>query len=200
MKLTFERITMQNDEMFFETVKCDDGISYHLDYHNRRIARTIALNINLQEYILPINDDFLKCKVIYDRYGILDVMYEPYLKKEIKTFKIIEDNAIDYKFKSTNRSAINNLFEQRGNADEIIIVKDGYITDTSIANIAIFNGENWLTTKKPLLYGTTRERLLDNRELIEKDITVEMLKKAKKIALLNAMIGMNILEDYSLLI
>ena len=35
--------------------------------------------------------------------------------------------------------------------------------------------------------------------LFEKDISVEMLKKAEKIALLNAMIGMYILKDYSFL-
>jgi 4-amino-4-deoxychorismate lyase len=34
--------------------------------------------------------------------------------------------------------------------------------------------------------------------LIEKDITVEMLKEATKIALMNAMIDFDIKEDYSL--
>jgi 4-amino-4-deoxychorismate lyase len=51
----------------------------------------------------------------------------------------------------------------------------------------------------PLLRGTTQERLLDNKELIQANISVEMLKNAQKIALLNAMVGMNILEHYSFL-
>ncbi|WP_419771367.1 MAG: aminotransferase class IV [Candidatus Marinarcus sp.] len=190
---------MHEEETFFETIKCDDGISHNLEYHSRRIARTISLNINLHEYILPINDDALKCKVIYDMYGILDVIYEPYVRKEIKTFKIIEDNTLEYKFKSTNRDAINALLEHKDGADEIIIVQNELVTDTSIANIAIYDGESWFTTKQPLLQGTTRERFLDNKALIERDITVEMLKNSKKIALLNAMVGMYIIDDYSFL-
>jgi 4-amino-4-deoxychorismate lyase len=190
---------MQNNELFFETVKCEDGAAYNLEYHCQRIARTIMININLQEYILPINDDFLKCKVIYDKYGVLDVLYEPYVKRLIKSFKIIHDDTIEYKYKSVNREAIEALYEKRGNADEIIIVKNGWVTDTSISNIAIFDGSNWLTPKIPLLRGTTRERLLKNKELIQSNISVEMLKNAKKIALLNAMMGMNVLEHYSFL-
>lgn len=185
--------------LYFETIKCDDGISYNLEYHNRRVARTILLNINLQEYILPITDDFLKCKVLYDQYGILDVEYTPYKKRNITTFKLIYDDDIEYKHKSVERTCIDRLFEQRNSADEIIIVKDGLLTDTSIANIALFDGSNWLTPKKPLLLGTTRERLLHDKEIIEADLNVEDLKKAEKIALLNAMIGMDVLEDYSLL-
>ena len=37
-----------------------------------------------------------------------------------------------------------------------------------------------------------------SNELLEKDISVEMLKKASKVALMNVMIDFDILEDYSL--
>ena len=39
---------------YFETIKCDDYEIFNLDYHNKRIANTIGLNLNLQEYILSI--------------------------------------------------------------------------------------------------------------------------------------------------
>ena len=189
---------MQNNELFFETIKCEDGAAYNLEYHCRRIARTIMININLQEYILHINDDFLNCKVIYFKYGLIYFLYEPYIKRLMKSFKIIYDDTIEYKHKSTNRQALDSLYSQKQNADEIIIEKNGWITDTSIANIAIYDGFNWLTPKTPLLRGTTQERLLEQKELIQANISVEMLKNAKKIALLNAMVGMNILENYTL--
>lgn len=191
---------MNEEETYFETIKCDEGIAFNLEYHNRRIARTISLNINLQEYILPINDNFLKCKVLYDEYGVVDVEYSEYEKRTIQSFKIIEDNSIEYAKKSLDRSVLELAFSQRQTADEIIIVKDGLLTDTSISNIALYDGSHWLTPKKPLLLGTTRERLLEHKELIEADLTLADLKSAKKIALLNAMIGMDVLEDYSLLI
>ncbi|RXJ56440.1 aminotransferase class IV [Candidatus Marinarcus aquaticus] len=190
---------MNEEETYFETIKCDDGIAFNLEYHNRRIARTISLNINLQEYILPINDNFLKCKVLYDEYGVVDVEYSEYEKRTIQSFKIIEDNSIEYAKKSLDRSVLELAFNQRQTADEIIIVKDGLLTDTSISNIALYDGSHWLTPKKPLLLGTTRERLLEHKELIEANLTIADLKSAKKIALLNAMIGMDVLENYSLL-
>lgn len=190
---------MEKCEIFFETIKCDDGIAYNLDYHCQRIARTIMININLQEYVLPINDDFLKCKVLYNKHGVIDVFYEPYVKKIFKSFKIVNDNSIEYKYKSTNRKELNSLFEKKNNCDEIIIVKNGLVTDTSIANIAIFDGEFWLTTKRPLLRGTTQARLLKEKEIFAADISVEMLKKAKKIALLNAMMGMKEIVCYTII-
>lgn len=191
---------MNEEETYFETIKCDEGIAFNLEYHNRRIARTISLNINLQEYILPINDNFLKCKVLYDEYGVVDVEYSEYEKRTIQSFKIIEDNSIEYAKKSLDRSVLELAFSQRQTADEIIIVQDGLLTDTSISNIALYDGSHWLTPKKPLLLGTTRERLLEQKELIEADLTLADLKSAKKIALLNAMIGMDVLDNYSLLI
>ena len=55
----------------------------------------------------------------------------------------------------------------------------------------------WITSKNCLLKGTTRARLLEEKFLIEKDISVKMLEKASKIALMNAMIGFDIKENYS---
>ena len=69
---------------YFETIKCDDFEVFNLEYHNKRVANTIGLNINLQEYIYPISDELLRCKVIYDESGIIDVLYYPYKKREIK--------------------------------------------------------------------------------------------------------------------
>ena len=37
--------------------------------------------------------------------------------------------------------------------DEILITRNGLLTDTSIANIALFNGKEWHTPKHPLLKG-----------------------------------------------
>ena len=158
---------------YFETIKCEDFEVFNLEYHNKRVANTIGLNINLQEYIYPISHELLRCKVIYDKNGIIDVTYFPYKKREITSFKIV-------------------------NCDEIIIIKEGVVTDTSIANIAIFYQGNWITSKQCLLKGTVRNRLLEEKRLIEKDINLPMLQSASKIALMNAMIDFDILEGYLL--
>ena len=185
--------------MFFETIKCEDEIPYNLFYHQQRIARTIGLNINLQDYIYPPSNKLLKCKVIYDKNGISTILYSNYTPKEIKTFKLVYNNNISYSYKSTNRKSIENLFTTKGKADDIIIVKNDFITDTSIANIAIFYGNHWITPRLPLLKGTYRAKLLDNNFLIEKDITVDMLKNAKQIALLNAMIEFKVIKNFDII-
>jgi len=185
---------------YFETIKCDDYEVFNLDYHNARISRTVCLNLNLSEYIYAPNNKLLKCKVVYNEEGIKDVTYTSYNKREIKSFKLLYTNSINYSKKSTNREELESLFNKRDKADEIIIVKDNLVTDTSIANIAIFDGTSWLTPKNPLLAGTVRARLLNQQQITACDITVEMLLNAKKIALLNAMIDMDIKEDYSFLL
>jgi len=185
------------NEVFFETIKCFDFEVYNLFYHKQRISRTIGINIQLEEYIYPPNDKLLKCKVIYDDSGILDIQYAEYNKKDISTFKLIYDDNIKYSKKYLNRDCIDKL-KKNITEDEIIIVKDGLITDTSIANIAILYNDIWITSKKPLLIGTSRNRYIDNNLIIPKDITVKMLKESKKIALLNAMIDFDILNNYTI--
>lgn len=185
------------DIKYFETIKCDDLEVFNLEYHNKRIANTIGLNIDLQEYIYPISAELLRCKVIYDKNEIIDVQYFPYIKREIKSFKIINCDEVDYSKKYLDRENLDNLFEKKEDCDEIIIVKNEIVTDTSIANIAVFYEGQWLTSKECLLKGTTRTRLLEERKIIEKDISLDMLKNASQIALMNAMIGFDIIEHYS---
>ena len=183
------------NQQYFETIKCYDYEVFNLEYHIKRIADTIGMNINLEEYIYPINDKLLKCNVIYDISGILDIQYQEYIKKEIFSFAIIYDDDIIYNKKSIHRECLDK-YKKELNSDEIIVVKNGLITDTSIANIAIYYDNNWITPTIPLLNGTTRNRYINNNLLITKDISVKMLKQTNKIALLNAMIDFDIKEDY----
>lgn len=186
------------DIKYFETIKCDDYEVFNLEYHNKRIANTIGLNINLQEYVYPANSDLLRCKVIYNKDEILDVQYFAYKKREINSFKLLIDDEINYSKKYLNRDALDRLYEKKDDFDEVIIVKNGIVADTTIANIAIYYENSWITSKNCLLKGTTRDRLIDEKFLIEKDISVKMLKKATKLALMNAMIDFDIKEDYLL--
>ncbi len=189
---------MIKDETYFETIKCKDFEIFNLEYHKKRISNTIGLNISLDEYIYPTSAELLKCKVIYTKNEIIDISYTPYKPRGIKSFKIIEDNNIDYKYKSTNRTNIDKLYEKKKNSDEIVIIKNDLLTDTSIANIAIQLDNIWYTPKTPLLNGTTRQRLIDEGKLKEKDIDLEMVFKAQKLALMNAMIDFKVIDGFSL--
>ena len=128
----------------------------------------------------------------------MDVQYFAYEKREINSFKLVFDDEINYSKKYLNRDTLDKLYEKKDDCDEVIIIKNGVVTDTSIANIAIYYENSWITSKNCLLRGTTRDRLINDKVLIEKDISVQMLKEATKIALMNAMIDFDIKEDYSL--
>lgn len=182
---------------YFETIKCEDYEVFNLDFHNFRIAKTIGKNIDLNEYIYPPNNKLLRCKVVYDDSEILSVDYFEYKRREIKSFKLLESD-IDYSKKYLDRSELDDIFLEKDRADEVIIIKNSLVSDTSIANIAIYDGTNWLTPKEPLLEGTTRRRYIKEAYIIEKDINVDMLMSAKKIALMNAMVDFYEIKEFEI--
>lgn len=117
------------------------------------------------------------------------VEYLPYVPKEIQTFKIVKSN-IEYAYKYSDRRELQSLILP--SYDDIIIQKNDLLTDTSIANIAFFDGQKWVTPKSPLLEGTTRARLLDEKFLTLKNIRSLDIQSFSHFALMNAMIGFKI--------
>ena len=186
-----------------ETIKIKDGKIYNIEYHNKRLNRSrlelfdIDKKIDLRDYITPpIEDGTFRCRVIY-REDIHSIEYIPYKKREFKSFRVVESE-IDYRYKYANRDELNILKKRYSNYSDIIIEKDGFLTDTSIANIAFFDGSRWLTPKNPLLRGTIREKLIDNNKIIKKDIKSENLKHFSHFALMNAMIGFQITKNITI--
>ena len=107
---------------------------------------------------------------------------------------MVEDNNISYTFKSTDRHELDRLLALRNGCDEVIIVKNGLITDTSFTNVAFFDGHKWVTPAQPLLNGTMRQWLLQCGQLTEAQITPASLTSFQRIMLFNAMIGAHELE------
>nr|WP_275940542.1 aminotransferase class IV [Wolinella succinogenes] len=116
----------------------------------------------------------------------------------IQSFRLVRSE-IDYSSKFTDRSALEVLLAQRGEADEVIILKGEEITDTSFSNLALWDGEVWLTPQNPLLAGTARARLIDEGVIKEARLGERELREARALALLNAMMGMKILEKFEIL-
>ncbi len=188
-----------------ETIKIEDGKIYNLKWHNKRCNKSRfelfnkKSSINLKDYIKNFpKKGLFRCRIIYNR-DILSVEYIPYIIKRNKLFKIVSSN-IDYRYKYVNREELNILKKSNILYDEVIIEKDGLLTDTTIANIAFFNGEEWITPKKPLLYGTIRAKLINKKILVEKDIKSDTLKHFSHYALMNAMIGFQIQKNITIYI
>ena len=172
---------------FIETLLITNEIK-NLKYHNQRMNKTRKYFYNLDEIDLK---DYIKIipnkrvRVVYDK-DILKVEYFDLKPREFKNFKIVYSD-IDYEYKYENREKLNSL--KVDGYDEVIIVKNGFITDTTISNLAFFDGKEWHTPKNPLLKGTKRAELLEKGFLKEKDIKIEHLKNYQKFAMMNAIIG-----------
>ncbi len=182
--------------VFLETIKILDGVALHLEYHQERLNTALQTSnrYNLYTLINPPTNALYRCRILYDAVEI-EIEYLPYTKHYIHTLKLVLSDAIIYDKKYVNRDEINRLFMQKEQCDDILIIKKGLVSDTSIANIAFYDGKLWFTPKAALLKGTCRTRLLLEGKIIEKEIRVEDIKKYKKIALMNAMIDFDIIAS-----
>ena len=186
-------------QQFVETIKIKGGEAQAIAYHQERLERTLrhffpslcnATSMpSLEKLVAPTADmNFYKARVVYGEQGVKDITYAAYAMREIRSLQVVENDAITYDYKSTDRSSLNALVAQKGDCDEIIIVKHGLLTDTSFTNLAIYDGKHWITPKRPLLLGTKRAALLDKGIIQEADITLNDLRNAVKVSLFNAMI------------
>jgi 4-amino-4-deoxychorismate lyase len=187
-----------------ETIKIVDGTAPFVEFHNQRLNETRQILLNAKQPIdlktviqAPASTGIYRCRIIYSE-TIETVEYIRHQDRSFQTFKIVEDDKIDYSFKYLNRDDINRLVAQKGLADEILIIKNGLVTDTSIANVAFWQ-DQWLTPSTPLLKGTTRARLLKAKQLIEADIRREDLNRFSKMAMMNALIGFCVIENFKLI-
>jgi 4-amino-4-deoxychorismate lyase len=182
--------------LLFETIRLQDGILQNIEYHNLRLNHSrkslykSSDEIDLEQVIqIPATykQGLYKCRVTYSK-EVKSIDFEPYLPHVVKSLRLIEDNTILYNYKYTNRGSLNKLLTKRERFDEILIVKKGYITDTSYSNIIFFDGTQWFTPSTPLLHGTMRSFLLEKNLISEMVIKVTDLKQFQKARLINAMI------------
>lgn len=186
---------------FVETICVEHGRVYNLSYHNERMNRTRRVFwgenvevLQLEDYIHPQQyEKRTRCRVVYGK-SIVKVEYFMYHIREVNSLKLVHCDEAIYSYKSTDRSLLNALYEKREDNDDVLIVRNGLLTDTSIANIALFDGVNWYTPVHPLLKGTRRQSLLDERILFERDINISEIGNYQKIALFNAMIPFRTIE------
>ncbi|MFA6196994.1 MAG: aminotransferase class IV family protein [Sulfurimonas sp.] len=192
------------NKSYFETIKIIDSKPLHMPYHQKRYESVLhSLGIkefeNLEDYIKAPEIGLYKCRLVYTPHAI-SVTYHAYKKREISSLKLIFNNDIEYATKSTFREELDALYAKKEQCDDVLIIKNLLVTDTSIANIAFYHNGMWITPKQPLLKGTTRARLLDEGKIIEADIKVSELRTFSKVALLNAMIDFDILDRCEFLI
>lgn len=183
---------------YLESLKCLDGQPVNLRFHNERMNEVRKRIFHRDDpvdlaSVIQVPDNIrsaiVKCRVIYAE-TILSVNCSLYLVRRPKSLKIVESSTIDYPDKWEDRSGLEELLRRRETCDDIIIVKDGCVTDSSSANILFSDGKEWFTPDTPLLKGTKRRMLLENGMIKERRIRMEEIFQYKEICLVNAMLDL----------
>lgn len=181
--------------LLLETIRVAERTFQHLPYHQQRLEKamrqyfpqekliSLTEKLNIPDYL---DNKVYKCRVIYDK-KIRRIEFHPYSIQPVRSLALANiPPAANYACKWENRMWINQLKSQYA-ADDILMVRNGLLTDTSYANIALWDGYRWFTPRVPLLEGTKRARLLDENLLVQVDIRIKDLPDFQYLKLLNAM-------------
>ena len=180
---------------FIETIRAENGCVQSIALHQERVNQTLRffhsnITVNLTVELLSLSIKFIptcRIRIEYDLSGVIGIEFFPYTIKKNNSIGIVQTGHRDYRFKYADRSWIHELVSQSG-CDEIIMVEGNEVRDASIANLAFFDGREWITPNTPLLAGTMRKKLLEQGVIREAPIKLDMLQWFDKIKLLNAML------------
>jgi len=194
--------------LLFESIKIENQQVCNLEWHLQRMKYSLEHVFGCAIPFIPPGDKnnngtspfligdilaemgfphgILKCKMTYTL-GIIDIQITPYVISNTQTYRLVECNGLNYDHKYADRLDIEELYGRRNGADDIIIVKNGCITDSSTANLVFFDGERYVTPDTPLLAGTHRARLLHQGIIVAERITPADIQRYQSFCPINAM-------------
>jgi 4-amino-4-deoxychorismate lyase len=180
----------------FETIKIIGGELQNLSLHEERMNRSRSNLFShydlwkLSDYITvpdDVKDKIIRCRVTYAT-TIISIEFSLYTPANIRTLKLVDAGTLVYDYKYLDRSRLTALID-KNEADDILIIKNGCISDASFANLVFTDGQRWITPDTPLLQGTIREMLLRKGVIKEDRITINDLPLFTHFRLINAMLG-----------
>ena len=179
---------------FIESIKIEDQKAFLLDLHQKRVNQTFAHfgkegSIDLAKIFKNLEHDedgLYKLRIVYDLDKKFTTQLIPYAIPEIENFQLVENNSYDYSFKFEDRKEFERM-KTKAKTEEIIVVKNNHITDTSYTNILFLKGKEWFTPSTYLLNGVMRQHLLHEKKIKETEITLQNIKEFSHFQLINAM-------------
>tara|TARA_B100001057_G_scaffold36517_1_gene33068 strand:- start:1413 stop:2012 length:600 start_codon:yes stop_codon:yes gene_type:complete len=185
----------------FESIKIENGKIFLTEFHQKRMDKTFnkfyhkenpwKLKQIFSQIKVPLNGLY-KMKFNYSEKKY-KIEFKKYLLKKIAKIKCYEINDFTYSFKFSDRRKIEYFYTKKLDCQDILMIKNGYLTDTSYCNIILFDGFSWFTPEKPLLEGVQREKLLESKMISKTKIKLNEINDFKQFKLINAMIKF---EDY----
>lgn len=172
----------------------EDQKIFLTELHQKRMNDTFSnfgkeCKIDIKSLFLNLEHDedgLYKFRIEYDLHNNYKTQILPYAISELDDFELIVDNDIDYSFKSADRTQLQKLKNDSG-TDEVIIVKENQITDTTYSNLLFLKDKTWFTPKTYLLNGVMRQSLLTSKKIKETEITLDNIKEYSHFQLINAL-------------
>lgn len=179
---------------FIESIKVEDQKVFLLELHQKRINQTFLHfgkegSIDLKkiyDHLEHDEDGLFKLRLVYDLDKKVRTQMIPYAIPEIADFQLVENNSFDYSFKFEDRKELDKM-KMKAKTEEIIIVKNNHITDTSFSNLLFLKGKDWFTPSTYLLDGVQRQNLLKQKKIKETEITLQNIKQFSHFQLINAL-------------
>ena len=180
---------------FIETVRIENGILCNCDFHDERIMQTFLKYFSHKTpfTLKDIKPDYYhgigryKLRILYSENDIEHSVSE-YKPKKIRSAAVVECNDAEYSFKHEDRSLFSSILNIK--YDEIIISKNGLVTDSTFSNLAFYDSGKWFTPDTFLLNGTMRRMLLMKKIIHEKKIGVKDIRNFEKISFINSMLDL----------
>ncbi len=182
---------------FVESIAVKNGRFRNLRFHQQRMSRTLRevygtkipydLMKILRKEDIQKDRKLIKCRFVYDESGY-HVEHKAYKGFKISNLKIVvSDSNLDYPYKSVDRTELDQLYNKRGPAQEILILKKGLLTDAYYFNVVLSIGGELITPRSPLLNGVMRQFYLKKGRIKTYDISLQMIKECEYIHLINAL-------------
>lgn len=181
---------------YLETISVVNKKPLNLGYHQERIQEVFEEKFPQKKAweIAKLIPDILEEKWIKLRFIYNDISFKielsPYHKKTIQKLIFVDIEQYEYSYKYEDRRFLYELLKLHPEYDEVIMVKNGLVTDATIGNIALEKNGKWYTPQYPLLNGTKRRKLLKEKILIPKNIKQEEIQEYDKIAIINAFLDL----------
>lgn len=177
----------------FETLAVQDGVVQNLAYHQARYDAASRDYLGSKPHwalaeIVDVPPEFqhglVRAKLSYNAlaYQLQFFAYQP---KKIDTFRVVEVENWDYRFKYSDRSRFDGLPITPNS--EVIIVNNGKVSDCTIGNLLFLKQNRWFSPQDYLLKGTQLSRLLDEKRVELCEISRENLCDFEQVMLINAL-------------
>ncbi|MFV0392658.1 MAG: aminotransferase class IV [Paludibacteraceae bacterium] len=179
---------------FIESIQVEDQKLFRINLHQKRLETTFAnfgkiCSMDLATMFMEMNPHkkgLYKWRIVYDLENNFNSRLIPYVYSDLADFQLVENDEIDYNFKSEDRKSIDSM-KSKAKAAEIIIVKNKHITDSSFANLLFLKDKTWYTPSTFLLNGTQRQHLLETKKIREAEITLQNIKSFSHFQIINCM-------------